>query len=101
LGGALRVDGAIGAAPRAVLRHVAHTGRRAAPLARRRERVGRTIVADAVAALGDVAHAGARPTRRRALRVRWTRGARAGAALGHVAHPRRRTADGRGRLERV
>src|SRR5205807_412716 len=68
------------------LRRVAAAGRRTADGAGDHEVVRGTAVADAVAALGDVARTGRRPTDRRALHVGRTRGVAAGAALGDVAH---------------
>src|SRR5439155_1392287 len=84
-GRALGVVRARGARPRARLRDVADAGGRATRGAAGDEAVGRTAVADAVAALGQVADAGRRPADRRALGVVRARGARPGAGLRDVA----------------
>src|SRR5439155_790391 len=88
-----------GPGARAVLRHVALAGRRAAARARRLEALGRARIARPVAGLGHVADARGRPApgARRALRI-----GRAGRPaprthLGQVADARRRPANrGRG-----
>src|SRR5206468_1837486 len=66
---------------------------RTAHPARRQEHVGRTVVADAVAALGHVAVARGDTADRRALQIRGAVRARAGAPFVPVAVARRRTAD--------
>src|SRR5439155_203881 len=90
---ALPVRATRGARAGAGLGHVAGAGGRATLHARGLEGVGRAIVAQPVAALGDVARARRGTTHRRALPVRGTLGARACAGLGHVAGARRRAAD--------
>src|SRR5439155_413420 len=84
-GGALGIGGTVDARTRAVLRQVANS--RSGPTQRPawRERVRRTVVADAVAALRHVAHPGRGPADGRALRVGRTAGARPGTALREVA----------------
>src|SRR5205814_1065560 len=99
--GALHIDGTGGARPAARLRHVAETGGRAARGRRRREAVGRAVVADAVAGLGDVAVAARRAAFGRPLRVRRAGGVVAGALLRDVAVAGRRAARGARRQERI
>src|SRR5439155_749612 len=98
---ALRVVGAIGAAPRAELGHVADPGRGAALGRARLEGVGRTVVRGPVAALGDVAGARRGPADGRALRVGGAAGGASRAELGHIANTRRSAALGRAWLEGV
>src|SRR5439155_4815660 len=97
----LRIRGAVGTAPRAELGQVADTGRGAALGRAQLEGVGRAIVRDAVAALGEVAGARRRPADRRALRVRGAAGVAPRAELGQVANTGRGAALGRARLEGV
>src|SRR5207249_4160097 len=78
------VVGAGGARPVALLRDVTDTGGRPAYRAGGRRRVGRAVVAGAVAALGDVARAGGRTADGGALRVGRTARVRPGADLGGV-----------------
>src|SRR5205823_2448423 len=87
--GALRVVRTARARSGAVLRRVTPTGRGATFDRGRQEAVGRTVVADAVAALGDVADVGRGTTLEAALEVGGTRGVRPGAGLREVAHARR------------
>src|SRR5207247_3381506 len=75
---ALRVGGAVGAAPRAGLRYVADAGGGAALARTRLEGIGRAVVRGPVAALGDVAGARRRPADVRARRVEGARDARRG-----------------------
>src|SRR5439155_802389 len=98
---ALRVGGAIGAAPRTGLRYVADPGRGAALGRGRLEGVGRAVVREAVAALGEVAGARRRPADGRALRVGGADDAGARAELGQVADTGRGAALRRARLEGV
>src|SRR5207248_2167649 len=84
-GRALRVRGAAGAASRAELGHIADAGRGPARGRARLEGVGRAVVRDAVAALGDVAVARGRAADGRALRVRGAAGTASRAELGHIA----------------
>src|SRR5439155_75203 len=85
----------------AILGQVADARRRPAQRGRRREVVGRAVVADAVAALGDVARARGRAADPPALHVGRAEGIRAGARLGRVAAADRGPADGAGRDEVV
>src|SRR5439155_1242510 len=101
LGGVLRVRRTARARARAVLRRVTGAGRGPALDGARQEAVRRTIVADAVAALGDVADADGRTALGIALHVCGTRGVRARARLGHVADAPRGAADRPCRQERV
>src|SRR5437660_756112 len=78
------VGRAVGTETRAALRDVARTGRRPAGRRRGREGVERTVVGEAVAALGDVARARCRAARCAALGVGGTIGARARAVLGRI-----------------
>src|SRR5207237_8531324 len=89
---ALQVRRTQGARPRTALGRVTDAGRRAADRGRRLERVGRAVVAGAVAALGDVARARRRAAGRRALRVAGTEGARAAARFRGIANTGRGTA---------
>src|SRR5206468_3408623 len=82
---ALRIVRARGARPGACLGDVADAGGRTTRGTAGDEAVGRTAVADAVAALGDVADASGGPADRRALGVIRARGARPGAGLLDVA----------------
>src|SRR5439155_930477 len=95
LGRALGVGGAAGARPGAEVVHVARAGRGPAERAARREGVRRTVILDAVAALGRVARACGGPARGRALGVGGAVRARAGAEVVHVARA------GRGPAERA
>src|SRR5206468_1875556 len=63
---------------------------------RRRQRVGRAVVAPSIARLGDVAFARGRPAHCRALRVRWAGGVGAVTALAQIARACGQTADGAG-----
>src|SRR5439155_873174 len=83
----------------AVLLEVADAGCGTARGAGRFEPVRRTVVADAVAALVDVADVGRRPAHRRALRVRRTAGARPGTGFREVTDAGGGTTDGSGGLE--
>src|SRR5207247_8444419 len=75
---------------------------RRASLARARlEGVGRAVVRDAVAALGDVTVSRGAPADGRALRVGGAAGAASRAELGHIADTGRSAALGRARLEGV
>src|SRR5437868_618514 len=76
---------------------VAHASGRTARGPGRDDGVGGTIVADAVAAVSEVADAGDGPAHVDALAIRWTRVAGAGARLGDVAYAGRGTTDGPGR----
>src|SRR5439155_8431169 len=98
---ALHVRRAQGGRPGADLRRIAAAAGRTADGAAHHERIGGAVVADAVAALRDVAHARRRATDRRALHVRRTCGVRARTALGDVARARRRAAHGARRRERI
>src|SRR5207249_3065139 len=100
-GRALRIRGAAGAAPRAELGHVADAGRGSALGRARLEGVGRAVVRDAVAALGDVTVSCGAPADGRALRVGGAAGAAPRAELGHVADTGRSAALGRARLEEI
>src|SRR5436309_3321145 len=100
-GRVLRVRRTARARARAVLRRVTGAGRGPALDGARQEAVRRTIVADAVAALGDVADADGRTALGIALHVCGTRGVRARARLGHVAGVHRHTTDEAGGLEEV
>src|SRR5207247_1520296 len=82
---ALRIVRARGARPGACLGDVADAGGRTTRGTAGDEAVGRTAVADAVAALGDVADASGGPADRRALGIIRARGARPGAGLRDVA----------------
>src|SRR4029453_4229340 len=73
LSGALRVGWAGGAAAGAVLRWVAGAGGRAALDGGGLEAVGGTVIADPIAALGNVAVARGGGALRRARPVRWGR----------------------------
>src|SRR5439155_936528 len=86
VGRALGIGGAVRARAGAEVVHVAHAGRGPAERAARRERVRRTVVLDAVAALGGVAGACGGPALSRALGIGGAAGARAGAEVVHVAH---------------
>src|SRR5439155_11804979 len=99
--GALQIRRTRGGEPRARLGRVARAGRGTTHGARGRERVGRAVVADAVAALRDVARARRRPADVRALRVRRTARSTPGAALGQIAGAGGRTAHDDGRQEAV
>src|SRR5207249_4149618 len=99
--GALRVGGAVGAAPRAGLPYVADPGGGAALDRARLEGVGRAIVRAAVAALGEVAVPGRGPADRGALRVGGAVGAAPRAGLPYVAAPGGGAALVRARLEGV
>src|SRR5207247_3110845 len=100
-GRALRIRGAVGAAPRAELCHVADTSGGAALDRARLESVGRAVVRGAVAALRDVTLPRGRAADRRALRVGGAAGAASRAELGHVADTRRGAALDRARFEGV
>jgi hypothetical protein len=69
----------------AVFRDIAHTGRRTALRARRHQDVGGAVVAHAVAVLGHVTVAGSGAALGRALRIRRTVVADSVAVLGEVA----------------
>src|SRR5439155_1319199 len=98
---ALRVRGAAGTTARAELGHIADAGGGAALVRARLEGVGRAVVRDAVAALGDVAGARRRPADRRALRVRGAADTSPRAELGQIADPGRGAARGGARLEGI
>src|SRR5439155_1284203 len=100
-GRALRVGGAVGAAPRAELGQIADARRGSARGRARPEGVGGAVVGGPVAALGDVTVPGGRAADRRALRVGGAIGAAPRAGLRYVADPGRGAALGRGRLEGV
>src|SRR5205823_4730606 len=93
--------GAVGAAPRAGLDHVADAGRGPALSRARPEGVGGAVVGSPVAALGDVTVPRGRAADGRALRVRGAAGTTARAELGHVADAGRGPALSRARLDRV
>src|SRR5207253_1022394 len=93
-GRALLVRRAARARPRAVPRRVADAARGPAHDGCGGQRVGRAVVARAVAALGDVAWAGRRAADPRALLVRWTVVTDAVTALGRIARARRGAAFG-------
>src|SRR5439155_830468 len=78
-GRALRVGGAVGAAPRAELDQIADARRGAARGRARLEGAGGAVVGSPVAALGDVTVPRRRAADRRALRVRGAAGTTAGA----------------------
>src|SRR5262249_38860999 len=99
--GALHVGGTVGTRARAPLLRVARAGRRGADRDVRREAVDGTVVARAVARLGDVADARGGPAHRGRLRVDGADAAGAGARLLHVAGAHRRATDGAGRRERA
>src|SRR5205807_9536678 len=86
---------------RAVLRDITDPRRGATLGRRRREGVPRTVVVDAVAALGDVAHACRRAADGRALGVGRTGGARSRAVLREIADAGRGAALAARRLEGV
>src|SRR5439155_243992 len=100
-GRALRVGGAVGAAPRAELGQIADARRGSARGGARPEGVGGAVVGSPVAALADVTVSRRRAADRRALRVRGAAGAAPRAELGHVADTGRGAALGRARLEGV
>src|SRR5207245_2885249 len=81
--------------------HVAHAGRRAAHGGHGLEVVRRTVVVEAVAALGDVAGAGRGTAHGRALGVGGAVRGRARAEVVRVAHARRGAAQGGCGLEGV
>src|SRR5262249_40045708 len=85
----------------AVLGQVADACRRSAGQRARLHAVGRAVLADAVARLGDVADVGRGAADRRALGIRRTRRRRPGAVLRQVAGAGRRAADDRARLEAI
>src|SRR5262249_7477681 len=92
---------AVGAGAGAVLRHVAQTRGGTAGCGRGDEAVGRAVVPDPVAELGDVAQARAGAALAGALRVRGAVGARARAEPGQVAVAGCRTARRRRRGKAV
>src|SRR5207249_3931327 len=98
---ALRIRGAGRARPVAVLLEVAGARRGPTRGAGGDEGIGRAVVADAVAALVDVAHVGRGAADRRALGIRGTGRARPVTVLLEVAGARRGTARGAGGDEGV
>src|SRR5207244_10930436 len=86
---ALGIGGTRGARPRTALGRIADARRRPAHGARRRDVVGRAVVAHPVAALRDIARVGRGTADRRALRVRRAARTGSGAALGWIAGPGR------------
>src|SRR5205823_3910403 len=98
---ALRVRGAVGAAPRAGFGQVANAGGGPALGRARLEGVGRAVVREPVAALGDVTVSGGGPADGRALRVGGAVGAAPRAELGPYATPVRAAALGRARPEGI
>src|SRR5206468_2986444 len=101
LGSALGVGGAVSGRARAEVVHVAHAGRRAAHGGHGLEVVRRTVVVEAVAALGDVADAGRGTAHGRALGIGGAVRGRARSEVVRVAHARRGAAQGGRGLEVV
>src|SRR5439155_1730842 len=99
--GALRVGRAVDPRAVAVFLEVTDAGRETAGRAGGDDVVGRTAVADTVAALRHVADTGRGPADRRALRIVRARGARPGACLRDVAGAGGRTTGGAGGGERI